>query len=122
MDDHVDLANSMALALRHDGHVTATAFNGHQAINVARAFLPHAVILDIDLPDCSGYEVARALRIELHLDQMIIVAISGRERDTDIPTELASMINTYMLKPFDIDDLFRSLRHNTRTRRDATDD
>ena len=113
MDDHVDLATAMSLLLRYEGHVTATAFNGKQALSMARSFKPRVVILDIDLPDRNGYEVAKVLRLECQADPMSIIAISGRDRDPQMPIGPMSIINLYMQKPIALELLFQALDHIT---------
>ena len=53
--------------LEQHGHKVVPAIDGRSGIELARALVPHLVVLDIQLPIMDGYEVARALRaIETH--------------------------------------------------------
>ena len=62
VDDNHDAAESLAMLLQLSNHETVTAYNGPQAVDVARRLRPRAVFLDIGLPGMSGYQVARTLR------------------------------------------------------------
>ena len=62
VDDNVDAALSVERLLKNWGHDVQTAFNGPHAIEKAKAFRPHILLLDIGMPGMSGYEVAKQLR------------------------------------------------------------
>lgn len=77
VDDHADAAQMLAAILEMDGHKTAVVGDGHQALQVAQAFEPHMVFLDIEMPGMNGYETARALRKLAGLEQVTLVALTG---------------------------------------------
>src|SRR5262249_47455370 len=62
VDDNRDAADTCAMLLETSGHHVQTAYTGHAALELAEDFAPHAVLLDIGLPDVSGYELAQKLR------------------------------------------------------------
>jgi PAS domain S-box-containing protein len=62
VDDNVDSAETLTTLLKMSGHDVRTAFTGPTALDLAVAFLPDVVLLDIGLPELNGYEVARRLR------------------------------------------------------------
>jgi DNA-binding response OmpR family regulator len=62
VDDFPDAAETACVLFALMGHECRVAFKGFEALSVALAFDPDIVILDIGLPDISGYEVARVLR------------------------------------------------------------
>ena len=64
VDDNVDTLKGMAILLNLAGHEVVTAHNGPKAIEVARAYRPQFILLDLGLPGMSGYEVAKRLREE----------------------------------------------------------
>jgi PAS domain S-box-containing protein len=80
VDDNRDLAESLALFLRGDGHEVSVAHDGETAIPIASRQRPEIVLLDIGLPGIDGYAVAERLRSSPHLRHAIIVAMSGRGR------------------------------------------
>src|SRR5688572_8078488 len=62
VDDNRDAADSLALLLGLEGHDVRVAYAGRPAIEVAHEFRPEIAVLDLGLPDLSGYDVARLLR------------------------------------------------------------
>ena len=78
VDDHHDTVRTMCSLLRALGHECVAATSGAQGIARAATFRPDIVLLDIGLPDVSGYEVARQLRAT-QARPLFLAAISGRE-------------------------------------------
>ena len=63
-DDSQDGADSLAFLLKAAGHDVLTAYDGRTAIALAEERAPDVVLLDIGMPEVSGYDVARAIRRE----------------------------------------------------------
>lgn len=76
IDDHPDTADMLQMLLRAAGHDVRVAYRGSEAIDVARDFVPQLAIVDIQLPDVSGYAVAKQLRRQCGR-RINIVAITG---------------------------------------------
>src|SRR5438105_15221628 len=83
VDDNADAADSLAMLLQLAEHDTVTAYSGPDALETARRVKPHAVFLDIGLPGMSGYEVAKALRLEPALAGTALVALTGWGSEND---------------------------------------
>ena len=62
VDDNQDAAVSLAMLLRLQGHEVRVAHDGPAALEMAKAYPPDVVFLDIGMPGMDGYEVARRLR------------------------------------------------------------
>ncbi len=62
VDDEVNIAELISMALRYEGWQVSTAHNGHSAVNAAKEMGPDAVVLDMMLPDIDGLEVLRRMR------------------------------------------------------------
>jgi CheY-like chemotaxis protein len=77
VDDHLDGVRSLVQLLRARGHTVTFAINGYAALAEARQFKPQVVIVDMRLPDISGIDVARQLRLEPDLEGVRIIALSG---------------------------------------------
>jgi PAS domain S-box-containing protein len=79
VDDDRAVAESTAALLALDGHDVRTAANGAAALELARSFRPHLVLLDIGLQGMDGYEVARRLRVEQAArdERTFVVAVTG---------------------------------------------
>lgn len=76
VEDHRDQARTLRLVVESMGHRVCLAHDGRRALELARAWRPHVVLLDLDLPDVEGCEVARRLRDDARLD-CLLVAVTG---------------------------------------------
>ena len=72
IDDHRALAEATAEFLRFSGLDVRTAFDGKEALVVAKAFGPQLVLCDLRLPDASGLDVLQTLRATLDAKQVIL--------------------------------------------------
>jgi two-component system CheB/CheR fusion protein len=105
VDDNVDTARATALLLEADGHAVETAHDGRKALDVARAFRPEVVLLDIGLPGMNGYAVARALRADAALGAARLIAVSGYGRESDRALAREAGFDEHVVKPVDPDAL-----------------
>ncbi|MBW3598781.1 MAG: response regulator [Planctomycetes bacterium] len=81
------------------GHEVALARDGPAAIECARTFHPHAVVLDIGLPGMSGYEVARRLRTLHGMEKAILIALTGYGEERDRRQALEAGFDHHLVKP-----------------------
>jgi PAS domain S-box-containing protein len=99
VDDNVDAAESMSLLLRASKHDVRMAHDGLAAIEVARAFQPQAVLLDIGLPGLDGHEVAKRLRVQLVDARPVLVAMTGYGQESDRQRSLEAGFDHHLVKP-----------------------
>jgi signal transduction histidine kinase/CheY-like chemotaxis protein len=109
VDDQADAAEGLAMLLRIQGHEVQTAGDGPSALRVATSFHPEVVVLDINLPQMDGHEVARRLRQEVGLRDTILVAVTGNTLEAQANRDWEALFASYLLKPFDYDVLNRVL-------------
>ena len=109
VDDNVDAAESLALILKLQGDEVRTAHDGPAALEVARAFQPEVILLDIGLPGMSGYEVARTLREEPPFEEALVVAMTGYGQDEDRRRSQESGFDHHLVKPVQPDALYKLL-------------
>src|SRR5215212_941265 len=83
VDDNRDGADLMALLLRMQGHIVKTAHDGISGLELASAFDPDVVLLDIGLPGLDGYAVARRLRQMVDQRRQCLIAMTGYGTDED---------------------------------------
>jgi CheY-like chemotaxis protein len=100
VDDNSDAAESLAALLRLDGHIVATAFDGHEVFTAARSLAPQVVLLDIGLPGMSGYEVAQRLR-ELGSTARL-VALTGYGQPEDRERAQRAGFHHHLVKPVNL--------------------
>ena len=99
VDDNVDSAQSLGMLLELMGHDVELAFEGMSALDAARQRRPEMVFLDLGMPQLDGYEVARKLRNELHLDEAVLIALTGYGREQDRERTRASGFDGHLVKP-----------------------
>jgi PAS domain S-box-containing protein len=88
VEDNVDAADSLSLLLRLHGHDVVVARTGPSALEVASAFQPEVVLLDIGLPGMDGFQVAARLREKPEFKNVLLCALTGftpSEADRDRP-------------------------------------
>ena len=77
MDDNVDTVTTLAMLVQESGHDVRTAFDGSAVLETALDYRPNVVLLDIGLPGLNGFEVARRLRQQPTLKNVVLVAMTG---------------------------------------------
>lgn len=105
VDDNIDAAESLALLLEFSGHITRSAHTGMAGLAAAEEFHPDAVLLDIGLPDISGYEVARRIRQQPWGEKIMLIAATGWGQDKDKEQALHSGFDNHLTKPVDFQKL-----------------
>jgi CheY-like chemotaxis protein len=101
VDDNVDATQTMSMLLKSYGHSVRTAHDGATAIDVALNFLPSVVLLDIGLPGMDGYEVAKRIRQQPTLEDILLVALTGYGQEMDRETSLQAGFDYHLVKPAD---------------------
>ena len=101
VDDNVDSAEMLSELVASWGHDARRANDGLSAVEIARAYRPEAVVLDIGLPGLDGYEVARALRQMPETRACFIVAVSGYGAREDREKSRAAGMDAHLVKPVD---------------------
>ena len=104
-DDNRDAAESLAMLLEMAGHEVRVAHHGRAALAVAQAFRPDTALLDIGMPEMSGYEVAQALRNEPWAVGIRLIALTGWGQDSDRRRALEAGFDHHLIKPVDPDQL-----------------
>ena len=109
VEDNADAARMLECALTLQGHDVRLAFDGVNAIDLAKAFKPEAVVLDIGLPRMNGYEVARAIRQMPGLVNVNIIAATGYGQLEDRQRARDAGFDHYLVKPIELDVLLHTL-------------
>ena len=107
VDDEPDLLSLIRLILEDEGYRVQTAANGRQALAQATRELPGLILLDMKMPEMSGWEFAREFRARFDRAAPIIVltaAHDARARAAEVDAE------GYLGKPFELDDLVATVR------------
>ena len=97
VDDDVKTAELVKLYLIRDGYKVYTAFEGHEALEIARQVRPDLMVLDLMLPGISGLEICRILKQEF---DVLVIMLTARTTEEDKLTGLDTGADDYMTKPF----------------------
>ncbi|CAG9171287.1 PAS domain-containing hybrid sensor histidine kinase/response regulator [Cupriavidus pampae] len=108
VDDNTDSADSMVELLAVLGHEARAAYGGAQALEVARAFVPDVVLLDLEMPDMDGYEVLAAMRAGGLRAR--VFALTGRGTADDRRRALDAGFAEHLVKPLTVELLTGALR------------
>lgn len=113
VDDYADTATSLALLARVWGHQAWAATRPEEALRLARAHCPDIVLLDLLMPNMSGWELAVRLRQLPGLEKTLLVAISGCGRAEDQARSRAAGIDLHLVKPVEVELLYNLLDGRT---------
>jgi PAS domain S-box-containing protein len=117
VEDNPDTARMLGAVLQEKGHDVRLAENGLRAIQMATQRQPDLVVLDIGLPDISGYEVAEALRRVLGHGRTLIVAATGYGQENDRQQSRQAGVDHHLVKPVEYETLALLTREWRRTAR-----
>lgn len=102
VDDNVDSAESLAMLLEQLGHKVWTAHDGPTALQAAIDNTPDFVLLDIGLPGMDGNEVAKRIRQQPKLENVILVATTGYGQDSDRKRSQEAGFDHHLVKPVEL--------------------
>ncbi|MFT4286220.1 response regulator transcription factor [Nocardioides sp.] len=108
VDDEVNIAELICMALRYEGWQVEAAHSGSKAVSVAKRLEPDAVVLDMMLPDFDGLEVLRRLR-QTDPD-LPVVFLTAKDAVEDRIAGLTAGGDDYVTKPFSLEEVVARLR------------
>ena len=108
VDDENSISDLIATSLRFVGFDVRTAATGSEALTIAEEFKPHALILDVMLPDQNGFEVCRQLRQDGH--SVGVLFLTAKDTVEDKIAGLTIGGDDYVTKPFSLEELVARLR------------
>ena len=111
VEDDPSIAKLLRLSLERDGYDIAHAPTGAQALDLVEDWSPDVVLLDLMLPDVSGREVARQIRVDSDVPIIMVTALG---QDSDRVTGLDIGADDYIVKPFSVSELAARVRAVTR--------
>jgi len=111
VDDNRDAAETLALVLKMSGHELLVGHSGREALDLGSRERPDAIILDIGMPDMTGYEAARRIRREAWGRKTFLLAITGWGQEDDKEAARAAGFDGHLTKPVDPDQVELMLAH-----------
>jgi DNA-binding response OmpR family regulator len=107
VDDDRKMVDLIRVYLERDGYQVMVAYDGKQALEIARRFHPGLIILDLMLPKVDGLDVCRILRAE---SRVPIIMLTARTTEEDKLTGLDLGADDYVVKPFSPRELMARIR------------
>lgn len=108
-EDSPEIAKLMELTLRMEGYEVLHAFDGVQALELARTGAPHLILLDVMMPGLTGFEVARELKKDAATADIPIIFVTAKH-ETDALVEGLEVAVDYISKPFAVPELAARVR------------
>jgi two-component system, OmpR family, response regulator len=108
VDDESNITDLVATALRYEGFDVSTAGDGRTALSLVESFRPHAIVLDVMLPDLDGFEVQR--RLTERGQRAPVVFLTARDATEDKVHGLTIGGDDYVTKPFSLEELIARIR------------
>ena len=112
VDDERDIVETISFCLEQEGYEVLTAYNGPEAMGMARLEQPDLIVLDVMLPKENGYQVSRYIRedekagrIEKKTKILMLTARVVEEKDREEFLQTWSGADAFMYKPFDLEKL-----------------
>lgn len=108
VDDSADAAEGLAVYLGQSGYATRTASDGAAALALVQTFLPHCVLLDVNMPGMDGLEFARHMRTRF-VDDVVLIAVTGAPPSDATVKATFGLVDHYLQKPIHFPDLDKIL-------------
>ena len=108
VDDEAPIMDVLSYNLKRAGYEVVMAWDGEQALTLARRELPDLIILDLMLPKLDGLEVCRALRRERDVP---IIMLTARDEEIDRVVGLELGADDYVVKPFSVRELLARVKN-----------
>jgi two-component system, cell cycle response regulator DivK len=109
VDDYEDALQVWDLYLQAYGFEVLTAASGTAALAEARIHNPDLIVLDLELPDLSGMEVARRLRADEATRHIPRIAVTGYSQARQLDEARRAGFETILIKPCDPEDLVAAI-------------
>lgn len=100
VDDETDLVNLVAFNLKRSGFEVITAFDGKTALQQVWDHVPDLIILDLMLPDHSGFDICKEIKQRTETRQIPIIFLTARSAEQDRITGFEVGGDDYVVKPF----------------------
>ena len=102
-DDETDIVETLQFMLEVEGFECLTAYNGEDALNLAKREMPDLLILDVMMPKINGYKISRLLKYDNKYKNIPILMITARSQEEDKIIGEETGADEYITKPFDLD-------------------
>ena len=110
VDDEPNIVTSLEFLMRGSDYEVRVALNGEEALRLADSFRPDVILLDVMMPQRSGFEVCQKIRENPVLRDVKIIMLTAKGRDAERDRGLDLGANAYVTKPFSTKELVNTVR------------
>src|SRR6266852_7267900 len=110
VDDEPNIVESLEFLMRGSDYEVRVARNGDEALRRAESFRPDLVLLDVMMPQRSGFEVCQKIRENPALRNVKIIMLTAKGRDVEKEKGLDLGANAYVTKPFSTKEFRKTVR------------
>mgnify|MGYP003606202364 CR=1 FL=1 len=103
VDDEKDIVETLKFILESEGYDCVVAYDGEEALSLAKNENPDLIVLDVMLPKINGYKVCRLLKFDSKYKHIPILMVTARTQAEDKIIGEETGANEYITKPFDIE-------------------
>ena len=100
-DDDADTVQSLTVLLQDEGYEVRGVHRGAEVLQAIFNFAPDVVLLDIGMPQMTGYEVARVLRERYGSARPALIAVTGLSGEADRQQARAAGFEHHVAKPYE---------------------
>jgi len=122
VDDEKSITDLVSMALRYEGLEVEVAHTGRDALDKVTSFRPTLIVLDVMLPDLSGFEVLERIGRDMAGQRVPVLFLTARDTLDDKLRGFTLGGDDYMTKPFSIEELIVRVRAILRRVHGAEDD
>ena len=109
-EDEASILASLEFLMRDAGYDVRSVMRGDEVLTATKDFVPDLIVLDVMLPQRSGFEICREIRENSNWSQIRIVILSARGRDREVQRGLDAGADAYITKPFATSELCECVR------------
>jgi len=104
-DDEPSIVTAVEFLLRREGYEVYIARDGAEALALIESARPDLVVLDVMMPQKSGYEICRSIRERAEWRGIKVIMLSAKGRDAEVSKGMTMGADIYVTKPFSTRDL-----------------
>ena len=109
-DDEPNILISLEFLMKREGYEVLLAHDGQEALDLLRREHPRLLLLDVMMPNKTGFEVCQEVRGDDAIPATLILILTAKGRETDVVKGLALGADAYMTKPFSTRELVQKVK------------
>lgn len=110
VDDDASILRIVEITLERTGYEVKTALDGQEALKMLRKLVPDLIILDVNMPGLSGFDLCHIVKRDERLQHVPVIFFTAQDSPKDFTAGMDSGGVIYLLKPFKQEKLLQSVR------------